>query len=635
MLSAIRRHSKGIVGKIVMTAAMSLLILSFAVWGIGDILRGRVDTSVAHVGRTAISVDEFQRALERQVDALRESLGPDFDTAKARALGIDRRVLELIIRSTAIDLGAADLKLTVPDDTLAKQIRDIPAFRGPLGNFDRDQFTAVLRQNNYTEERFVAGLRQDGIRAQLLDTVTGGIAAPALIAEPLFSYVGEQRVARYVILPPDAAGEVPAPSNEELRVYYEDHKESYRAPEYRGFTYIKLTPAAIAPSIQVSEEDLHKQYEAHRDQYGEPEKRTLLQLVLDTEDAARAARAEIDKGKSFADVAKEHGRTEADMRLENKVRADLAPLGDKAADAAFSLAQGEVSAPVEGRFGWLLLKVDSIAAARTPTFEDVRDQIRNELARDQATGRIFDLSNEVEDARASGVSLEEAAKTAGVEAVTVPAADSEGKDADGKVIPGLADAIDIVREAFSQDVNVDADMKALGDGGFFVVRVDKIVPPDIRPLELIRDKVTSDYLGAEHTHRLEDLAKRLAARVSQGTSLADVAAEIGRAPLTSDAIQRGSSNETFSRAAVEKLFSAKVGDVVWGPVGLGESIVLMRLAEVRTPDPAMEQANYGAVRDELAKALANDTELEFSNALEEKFEVRINDSALERLSGEQ
>ncbi len=635
MLDAIRRHSKGPVGKIIMTIAMSTLILSFGIWGIGDILRGRVDTAVAHVGRVAISADEYQRSLQRQVDTLRESLGPDFDMAKARALGIDRRVLDSIIRTTALDLGAEDLDLTVPDDTLAKEIRDIPAFRGPLGNFDRQQFNEVLRQSGYTEEQFAAAMRRDGARNQLVQAVASGVLAPAVMAEPLFSYLGEQRIARYLIVPPDAAGEAPQPSMEELRVYYEENKENYRAPEYRGFTYIELSPPALAASIQVSEEDLRKQYDAHQDEYGEPERRTLLQLVFDTEDEAHAARAEIDSGKSFADVAQAEGRTAEDLRLENKSRADLAgPLGDEAADVAYKLGEGAVSEPAKGRFGWLLLRVEGITPGHMQSFEEARDQVRDELAKDQATARVMDLANKVEDARASGVSLEEAAKAAAIEAVTVETADAEGKDAAGKPIAGLAP--DILREAFNQEANVDADMKPLADGGYFVVRVNRIVPPDIRPLELIKDKATSDYLRAERARRLEDLAKRLAERVrSGGTSLAAVATEFGQAPLTSEPIQRGSSNETYSRTVVEKLFEAKVGDVVWGPVGLGESMLLMQLIDVRTPDPTKDEANYGTLRDELANALANDSQLAFSDALQEQFEVRINDRAFEQASGEQ
>jgi len=634
MLDALRRHSKGTVGKIIMTLAMSTLILSFGIWGIGDILRGRVDTAVAHVGRIAISADEFQHTLQRQVDSLRQSLGSDFDMAKARALGIDRRVLDSIIRTTVLDLGADDLDLTVPDDTLAKEIREIPAFRGPLGNFDRQQFDAVLRQSGYTEEQFVAGMRRDGARSQLVETVASGILAPAVMAEPLFSYLGERRVARYLTLPPDAAGEAPQPSAGELDAYYEKNKENYRAPEYRNFTYIELSPAALAPTIQVSEEDLRKQFDTHSDEYGEPEKRTLLQLVFDTEDEAHAARVEIGSGKSFADIAKAKGRTAEDLRIENKSRADLvAPLGEEAASAVFKLGQGEVSEPAKGRFGWLLLQVESIAPARMQSFEEAREKIREDLAKDQATSRIMEISNKVEDARASGVSLEEAAKAAGIAAVTVEAADAEGKDIDGKPIAGLAP--DILHNAFSQDVNVDADMKPLPDGGYFVVRVNRITPPDIRPLDSIKDKVTSDYLRAERARRLEDLAKRLAERVQSGTPLAAIGTELGQAPLTSEPIHRGSSNETFSRAAVEKLFAAKTGDAVWGPVGLGESMLLMQITDVRAPDPTKDAADYGALRDELAKALASDSELALSDALQEQFEVRINERVFEQASGEQ
>jgi peptidyl-prolyl cis-trans isomerase D len=322
------------------------------------------------------------------------------------------------------------------------------------------------------------------------------------------------------------------------------------------------------------------------------------------------------------------------LRLDNKTHSDLtAPLGEEAADVAFKLGEGEVSAPAKGRFGWLLLKAERISPGHTKSFEEAREQIRDELAKDMATERVLKLSNDVEDARASGASLEEAAKAAGLKAPIVQAADAEGKDPEGKPIAGLA--ADIVREAFNQDVSFDADMKPLADGGYFVVRVDRIVPPDIRPLETIKDKVTGDYLRAERASRLKALAERLTTRVKAGTPLATIAAEQGRALLTSEPIERGSANETFSREAVEKLFAASIGDIVWGPVGLGESMLLMQLTDVRTPDPLTDEAKYGSMRAELGRALANDAELALSSALQEQFEVRINERVLEQLRGEQ
>lgn len=633
MLDAIRRHTKGTVGKIVLTIAISLLILSFAVWGISDIFRGRVDTSVARVGRISISSEEFQRAVQRQVEIMRESLGPDFDREKARALGIDDRVMESLIRTTVLDLGADELRLTVPDDELAKRIREVPAFRGPLGTFDRQQFMLVLRENGYTEERFVESMRRDSVREQLLNTVSGGIRASALMTAPLFAYLGEQRTARYLILPSNAAGQVPAPTADQLHAYYEAHKESYRAPEYRSITYIALTTAALASRVQVSEQELREHFEANRNAYGEPERRTVLQLVFNSQEEANLGRADIKAGKSFEDVAQAQGRTTEDLRLESKTLAELAvPLGEDGAKAAFALAPGEVSAPVKGRFGWLLLKAESILPARAPRFEEARDKIREEIINERASEQLFEVANSLEDARASGASLEEAANAASVGAVTLEALDAEGKDRAGVPIPGLMR--EIVREAFSQDENFDADLKPLPNGGYFVVRVNKISPSAIRPFEEVRDRVAEDALREERGKRLAALTESLAERVERGTSLDAIAKELGLSVHTSDPLQRGTSNETFSREVVEKLFATEIDDVVWGPVGLGESMLLLQLTNIRTPDAILDQAAYDSVRDELSKAIANDAEFALSDALQEQFEVRINARALEQVSGE-
>jgi peptidyl-prolyl cis-trans isomerase D len=383
----------------------------------------------------------------------------------------------------------------------------------------------------------------------------------------------------------------------------------------------------------VSEQELREHFEANRDSYGEPERRTVLQLVFNSQEEANLGRADINAGKSFAELAQAQGRTMEDVRLENKTLTELAvPLGDDAAKAAFALAQGEVSAPVKGRFGWLLLKAESVSPARLPSFEDARQKIHDEITDERASEQLFEVANELEDSRASGASLEEGAKAASVEAVTVETLDAEGKDRSGAPVPGLTP--EILREAFSQDENFDADLKPLPDGGYFVVRVNKISPSAIRPFEEVSGRVAEDALREERAKRLAAFAKSLAERVERGTSLDALAKELRLTVQASDPIQRGTSNETFSREVVEKLFSAEIDDVVWGPVGLGESMLLLQLTNMRTPDPILDQAAYDSVRNELSKAIANDAEFALSDALQEQYEVRINARALEQLSGE-
>ena len=52
MLQSIRNASQGVVGKAIMTVVMGLLIVAFAIWGVGDMLRGFTSSTVASVGGT-------------------------------------------------------------------------------------------------------------------------------------------------------------------------------------------------------------------------------------------------------------------------------------------------------------------------------------------------------------------------------------------------------------------------------------------------------------------------------------------------------------------------------------------------------------------------------------------------------
>ena len=60
MLAGMRKAAQPWLGKAVLTLMFSFLILSFAVWGIGDIFRGFGEGKVANVGGTEISAEEFR-----------------------------------------------------------------------------------------------------------------------------------------------------------------------------------------------------------------------------------------------------------------------------------------------------------------------------------------------------------------------------------------------------------------------------------------------------------------------------------------------------------------------------------------------------------------------------------------------
>src|SRR5690606_28249973 len=105
-------------------------------------------------------------------------------------------------------------------------------------------------------------------------------------------------------------------------------------------------------------------------------------------------------------------------------------------------------------------------------------------------------------------------------------------------------------------------------------------------------EIVSLWKDRKRAAELEALAQRLADRGNAGESFDTLASEFGRSVLTMPGIQRHAQNDTFSRVAVTKLFAASEGGFTWGPVGVGDSILLMQVREVRTPQIEETSSTY-------------------------------------------
>ena len=229
MLQQMRKYTKSWVASLF----LGLLALSFGVWGIADIFRGNSDTSVATVGGEKIPIDAFQRDYRNVTrDATRQgSLKP----SQARAYG--QQVLDGLIDQTAMDDLLRRYKMTVTDETVSARIRALPAFVGPLGTFDHNQFLRIIDQAGYTEQGFVEYVRGALERDQLLGAAGAGLELPSGYAHAFFNYLNEARAAEYVVLPSGAAGAPPVPTDAQLEPYLAAHKDRFSTPEYREVTF--------------------------------------------------------------------------------------------------------------------------------------------------------------------------------------------------------------------------------------------------------------------------------------------------------------------------------------------------------------------------------------------------------------
>ncbi len=410
MLQEIRKYAKSWVASVFMGA----LALSFALWGIADIFRGNADTTVYSIGSTQVGADLFGREYHNVIRNVGANLTPD----QAKMAG--QQILDRMMNTTALDMVAGKLGLTATDDRVRAQIQAMPVFTGALGSFDHATFVQVIGRAGYNEADFVAAIRKDAARDQMLRSIEGGFLMPPDYARAIFAYVNEIRAADFVVLTPAMVGAIAPPSDAVLTAYVKAHPDRFSTPEYRAVSYASIAVDEVAPTIAVTDKQIQDELDSNKSDYVVPEKRDIEQIGFKSEDEAKAAKAALDAGKTFDALASDQKLKPAEYKLGELTQADLA-IDPARATAAFALPENATSAPVKGAFGWVLIHVNKITLGSSKS----HDEIKLVLQRKLAAAKLTDMANAFTDAVGGGASIEEAARKSGLHFARIPAVDAK------------------------------------------------------------------------------------------------------------------------------------------------------------------------------------------------------------------
>lgn len=626
MLQAIRERA----GSVIVKVLFGLLILSFGIWGIGDIFRrGGGEITVAEVGGRKISVDQLRQAYNAELDRLRQAFGGAIDANQAKALGLLDQTVENLVARELVDLETERLGLAVGDDAVRAAIHANPAFHGPDGRFDRRIYSLTLSNLRMSEAQYETQLRGEMLRAQLTEALTIGAQAPKALAAPLYRMRNEKRVAEFAFIPLERAGDVGEPSDQDLAELYERNLDRFRTPEYRGFTALVMTPETVADEIEISEESVRAEYEARQAELEKPERRTIRQILVDSEEKAKAVEAALASGKSFEETAKEiAGQDPGALALGTVTRKELPP---ELAETVFSLEPMKPSAPVKTGFGWHILEVTAVEPGGVPPMETVRDDIRKQILHDKAADRLYEIANQIEDALAGGATVDEVAAKFKLKPVKIAASDPEGRTPDGAAVELPAAAQEIVRTAFETPEGQTSRVTETKEGGtFFLVHVTEVKPSGTRPREDVAGPLREMWLTEKRSQAVEQQAKELAGRVAGSKGLAELAKESGLEPKTSAPFLRnGEGAGELPASLVSAVFDAAEGAAVTsaGPAGW----YVAQLKSVDRPDPGANAAAVEQLARQLDGQLRGDLVAGYQAGLGSRFPVEIRREDIDRL----
>ncbi|MGB7206007.1 MAG: SurA N-terminal domain-containing protein, partial [Anderseniella sp.] len=597
MLTALRSKSGGIIAKVF----IGLLAASFAVWGIEDMLRGSTSDTLATVGDRTIGTYEFSNNFNQQLASYSRRLGQTITPDRARELGLDRQVLADLMRDASLDSQANELGIIMPERAVAQTLADNPQFQSSDGKFSADNFRRLLQQNGLSEQQFFATERLNMTRQVITQPLTTQAVVPDTLVELVWKHRTEERDATWFEFTINTSGT--QPSDADLKSLYDQSPERFRRPERRSLLVVALTPEAIASSIEVKDEDIQRQFEVRKNELLAKQTRTVLQLSFANEAEAQAAADKIKAGTAFEDIAKEQGKSLADISLGTVTKSAIPDAA--VAEAAFALKEGEVSAPVKGRFGHVVLKATDTQSAAEITLDSLRDELVAAVRTSRARDQILDLHDKFEDARAGGASLEEAAREIAITPVSIGPVALDGSNEQGETIavPGHSDTL---KTAFETDIGLEISPLTDGDNGFTWVETREIKPSFVPAFNDVKGEVATAWTAREAAQATRKKAEELVAKLKSGTSITELAASENAELKTATGLKRNESGSEFSPADLSELFSVPDNGKTFSLSSDGKTAKIMASTPVlgTSFDPASTEAQ--AIREVLADNLSND-----------------------------
>ncbi len=633
MLDAMRRGVTNILVKIL----LGLLIVAFALWGVPEFVARNPwqSNAVATVGKKEISIDDFKRAYQEEMDMLTRRLGRAPTPEEANVLGVVQRTLLRLTGVAALDLHATNLGVTASNEIVAQFIRgDNPSVVGPDGRTDMSKYAQVIRQAGYNSvQAYEQARRRDLERQQLVETLGAWTMPQAFQIDALHRYRNEARVIEH--LTPDFSKlTVPEPSEDTLKEYFERSKGQYIALEERKANLLLVPRDAALSRIKITDEEVKAAYDAAKTSYDVPEKRRVAQLTFPDKAAAEKVYAELSKAKDFNAAAAKAGFPAADIDLGLLTKAEM--IDPKIADAAFSLKKGELSRPVEGQFSVVLLRIGEIEGGKHRSFDEVKAEIRDNIAAERVGQQLQSLHEQVEADRGKGTPLKDIAAALKLPFQEIAAINKTGKTDDGKAVIAHADADRIVEAFFAASPGIETDPIELSDSGYAWFDLLSITPQRLRTFDEVKTQVRANFVDEERRKEIASVVAKEIEKLQPGEGLERIAKALGGKIERTKPVKRlpEALPAGVTAPLLQQAFTMPKGGVASLPTADGRSRTIFRVADViAAPSPTEEEAT--AIKADLTRQMRVDVIDQYVSGLRARYGYTVDEKKLvEALGGQ-
>ena len=495
-------------GKWFVWVIIVVLIIALGLWGISSYFMGggAQTPAVAKINGVAISQADLQDAYNR----VRQSQ-PKLFTAPDAPQKIKQQLLQNLINEEILYQAASNDLFSVSTAQINGFITQIPAFQQD-GRFSQAQFNMVLNRMMFTPEQFMENLK----KSMLINQVRNGIVASSFAlpeeAKQFVELLNQKRDIGYMMIPASRFITEVKVSQNDIAAYYQAHAQEYQTPEQVSISYLQITPESVQASIKPTSADLMNYYENNISNYSIPARWHVAHILLNVPANATdkqidvlhtklaAIRSQAEKGASFASLAKANSQ---DIITANDggvmpwfTAGSLGPIFE---NTVANLKPGEISAPVQTRYGIEIIKLLAVDKQKVKSYSEVESQIKAAYRSQQLQKLMADKNDALaNDTFENPNTLAPAAKQLNLQAHTTELFTRKGEES------GLLKNPNIVATAFSDDVlqqSNNSDVLTLADGTLLVLRVNKHMPATEIPLNKVKTNI-EHLLQQQQTEKL-------------------------------------------------------------------------------------------------------------------------------------
>ena len=568
MLTKIREKAHGIFAQVLLLG----MCIAFGLWGIQSYTDSNKEAAVASVGNKDFHQRDVNKAYEQYSQQF-QGMGIDEQSLKDQALA-------KLIKDEVLLQYAYKQNLVASDNTTRDFIKTLPYFQLD-GKFNEGQYKAFLSSQRMTSADFVSRIQNSLIMGQVQDSIISSSFATDYDIENFFKIQNQQRDVNTVTITIPTLTE--QPSEADISSYYQQHQEQYQIPEQLSIEYVELSLPELAKKVPVTDEKLKAFYEEQKDTYATPERRKISHILFIVNDkvddktaSEKAQKAKQDlANKDFAALAKEI----SDDKVTAKTGGDLGlfnagTMEKPFEEAVMTLKVGEVSNPVKSKFGYHLIKVTELVAGSVKPFDSVKDEVTKAYQKAQAETSFSEsgetltsLSFEHPD------SLQTVADTLGLSVNKTALFTKDRGD-------GIAAEDKIRGAAFSEEVlqgNNSAPVE-LGSDRLVVLRQLEHKEATAKDLNSVKAQISALLLLDKAKLQAVTKAKQIASRLQAGETLQAVASDQKLEIKKVTGLTRSGKTE-LSEQLVDAIFKAAkpVGDkpsITLVPLATGEQVIV-------------------------------------------------------------